>query len=247
MFLIRQWVAACAVLVLVLVIGPAQAGANDDTDQAAAWYFPAWLAEAPYTPVFKVRDTVNKYGRYAGETKTVTIKDLIKFHGHFCGGLVEGATALKVAFDHLFPDGVIDRTDLRIASNNSACGGDVAAYLTGARARFGSHLIDSQLKESDFVVQRLSTGKTVRVVINATTYPKEVRAQMKKIESGKFEPADIDRFQDIQWDYARKLTSRPAIESVDLSVNPDYTWPAPPCQDMGRRRDNDYKDVPVTK
>ena len=219
----------------------------DQGDRLSVWYFPAWLAESPDTPVFEVRGTVNKYGRYADDIKTVTVKDLIKFHGHFCGGLVEAATSLKVAFAQLFPDGIVDRTDLRLASNNSACGGDVAAYLTGTRTRFGSHLIDPQLRESDFVVQRLSTGKTVRVVINAATYPKEVRAQMKKIESGKFEPADIDRFQDIQWDYARKMTSRPAIESVDLSVNPDYTWPAPPCQDMGRRRDNDYKDVPVAK
>jgi len=214
---------------------------------APDWYYPQWLAEAPHTPVFRVRDTVNKYGRYASETKTVTIKDLIKFHGHFCGGLVEGATALKGAFDRLFPDGIIDRTDLVIASNNSACGGDVAVYLTGARARFGSHLIDPNLKESDFVVKRVSTGKSVRVVINAATYPHDVRTQMKKIESGTFEPADIDLFQDLQWAYAKKLVTRPAIESVDVTENPNYAWPEPPCQDMGRRRDNDYKDVPAAR
>ena len=59
-----------------------------------------------------VRDTVNKYGRYADKTKTITLGDLIKFHGHFCGGLVESAGALRIAFDSLFPDGVVDRTDL---------------------------------------------------------------------------------------------------------------------------------------
>ncbi len=181
------------------------------------WHYPQWLAEAPHAPLFGVRDTVNQYGRYAAETKTITIKDLIKFHGHFCGGLVESAAALKVAFDRLFPDAIIDRTDLAIASNNSACGGDVAAYLTGARARFGSHLIDPALKESDFVVRRISTGKSVRVVIGAATYPQDVRTQMKKIESGKFEPADIDLFQNVQWAYAKKLVSRPAIESVDVA------------------------------
>lgn len=213
-------------------------------DNTADWDYPQWLAEAPYAPVFKVRDTVNKYGRYASEPKFITINDLIKFHGHFCGGLVEGATALRVAFDHLFPDGMIDRTDLVIASNNSACGGDVASYLTGARARFGTHLIDPGLKESDFVVKRVSTGKSVRVVVNAATYPHDVRTQMKKIESGKFEPADIDLFQDLQWAYAKKLLSRPAIESVDITDNPDYAWPEPPCKDLGKRRDNDYKNVP---
>jgi formylmethanofuran dehydrogenase subunit E len=234
-------------LAVLALLGTPQAQAVRDGDQAPDWYYPGWLAEAPYAPVFQVRDTVNKYGRYAVETKTITVKDLIKFHGHFCGGLVEGATALRVAFDRLFPDGVIDRTDLEIASSNSACGGDVAAYLTGARARFGSHVIDPQLKESDFVVRRVSTGETVRVVINAATYPHEVRRQMKKVESGDFTPADIDRFQDLQWEYARTLVSRPPTESVDVLKHPAYEWPAPPCKDLGRRRDNDYKAVPAAR
>ena len=212
-------------------------------ESAPEWYYPGWLAAAPHAPVFKVRDTVNKYGRYANETKSVTVKDLIKFHGHFCGGLVEAATALRVAFDRLFPDGVIDRTDLIVASNNSACGGDVASYLTGTRVRFSSHLIDPKLKESDFVAKRISTGKIVRVVINAATYPKEVRTQMRKIESGNFQPADIDLFQELQWAYAKKLVSRPAIEAVAITENPDYIWPEPAVTNLGRRRDNDYKNT----
>jgi formylmethanofuran dehydrogenase subunit E len=234
-------------LLVFLLAMTTPALATPPADNAPDWYYPQWLAEAPHAPVFRVRDTVNKYGRYASETKTVTVKDLIKFHGHFCGGLVEGATALKVAFDRLFPDGIVDRTDLMIASNNSACGGDAAAYLTGARTRFGTHLIDPKLKESDFVVKRVSTGKTVRVVNNAATYPQDVRTQMKKIESGTFEPADIDLFQNLQWAYAKKLVSRSAIESVDVTENPEYAWPEPPCKDMGRRRDNDFRDVPATK
>jgi formylmethanofuran dehydrogenase subunit E len=233
------------VLIAILLVLSLPAGAAGDN--AAGWYYPEWLAAAPHAPVFQVRDTVNKYGRYATETKTITLKDLIKFHGHFCGGLVEGAAALRVAFDRLFPEGVVDRTDLRIASNNSACGGDVAAYLTGARTRFGSHVIDPRLKESDFVVQRVSNGRSVRVVINAATYPHDVREQMKKIESGKFSPADIDLFQDLQWAYAKKLVGRPASESVDLTENPAYAWPELPCKDMGPRRDNDYKTVPEAR
>ena len=232
---------------LLLLAAPVWAGPPALADRSPDWYYPQWLVDAPDAPVFEVRDTVNKYGRYASEIKIITLKDLIKFHGHFCGGLVESATALRVAFDRLFPDGIIDRTDLRIASNNSACGGDVASYLTGARARFGSHLIDPGLKESDFVVQRVSTGKTVRAAINAATYPEDVRTQMKRIESGNYQPADIDLFQDLQWTYARKLVSRPAAESVDVTDNPNYVWPEPPCKDLGRRRDNDYKSVPETR
>ncbi len=212
-------------------------------DETGEWYYPEWLAKAPHAPAFQVRDTVNKYGRYATETKTITLGDLIKYHGHFCGGLVESAVSLSVAFNTLFLDGVIDRTDLKIASNNSACGGDVAAYLTGARTRFGSHLIDQKLKESDFVVQKVSTGQTVRVSINTETYPHDVRTLMRQIELGEATPKTLDRFQALQWAYARKLVNQPGNESVVLVSNPAYVWTKPPCRDMGRRRDNDYKSV----
>jgi formylmethanofuran dehydrogenase subunit E len=214
-------------------------------DMEGEWYFPAWIGTAPHAPLFEVRDTENKYGRYARQTKTITIKDLIRFHGHFCGGLVESAASLRVAFDLLFPDKIIDRTDLRIVSNNSACGGDVASYLTGGRARFGSHAIDNSLTESEFYVQQVSTGRTVHVKLNPAVYPKEVKSQMKKIESGKFEPQDVDLFQELQWAYAKRMVSRPLAESFMTKEVKDYKWPESVCRDLGKRKDNDYKNVPV--
>lgn len=219
--------------------------ASIGADVAGEWYFPEWLGTAPYAPLFEVQDTENKYGRYARKTKTITIKDLIKFHGHFCGGLVESAGSLRVAFDLLFSDGVVDRTDLRIVSNNSACGGDVAAYLTGVRVRFSSHVIDNALTESEFYVQQISTGKTVHVRLNPAVYPKEVKTQMKKIESGKFEPKDIDLFQELQWAYAKRMVNRPLKESFIIEEVKDYKWPEAPCKDPGKRKDNDYKNMPV--
>lgn len=226
------------VLLVFVAMGSAMA------DEAGKWYYPEWLAKAPHAPVFHVRDTVNKYGRYATETKTITLGDLIKYHGHFCGGLVESAVSLSIALNTLFPDGVIDRTDLKIASNNSACGGDVVAYLTGARTRFGSHLIDPKLKESDFVLQKVSTGQMVRASINAKTYPHDVRTLMRQVELGEATPENLDRFQALQWAYARKLINQPGNESVVLVINPTYVWPKATCSDMGKRRDNDYKRAP---
>jgi formylmethanofuran dehydrogenase subunit E len=219
--------------------------ASIGADVSEEWYFPAWLGTAPYAPLFEVRDTENKYGRYARQTKTITIKDLIKFHGHFCGGLVESAASLRVAFDIFFPDKIIDRTDLRIVSNNSACGGDVAAYLTGSRARFNSHVIDNSLTESEFFVQQASTGRTVHVKLNPAVYPKEVKMQMKKIESGNFKPEDLDLFQKLQWAYAKRMVSRPLKEAFLAEEVKDYRWPEVTCKDLGKRKDNDYKNVPV--
>ncbi|MFC1836446.1 formylmethanofuran dehydrogenase subunit E family protein [Thermodesulfobacteriota bacterium] len=207
-------------------------------------YYPEWLAEAPYTPAFYAKDTMHKYGRYDSEAKQITIKDLIKFHGHLCGGLVEASCALSLALQELFEDGIIDRTDLRIVSNNSACGADVASYLTGARVRFASHSIDKQLKGGGFVVQRISKGQTVRVWRNPAVYPTEVKAQMKKIQSEAFGSEDIDLFGRLQWGYAKRLVNNPLKESFFVEKIPNYQWPEPICKDLGDRTDNNYKNAP---
>jgi len=243
----KKW---CYLSLFLLLISPLPAFGMDGESLTAKkditpeWYFPEWLGTSPYAPVFEVKDTVNKYGRYASLSKTITLKDLIKFHGHFCGGLVESAGALRVAFDLLFSDGIIDRTDLRVVSNNSACGGDVAAYLTGAKLRFASHHVDNSLTESEFIVQRVSTGKMVHVKLNPDIYPTEVKTQMKKIESGKFNPKDIDLFQELQWAYAKRLINKPLKESFIVREMKEFEWPEPLCPDLGKRRDNDYKTAP---
>lgn len=239
-----------AIFLTLLLLASAGPGRTAETSGAPAgvspaeWFFPDWLANAPHAPTFKVLDTVNKYGRYANETKTITLGDLIKFHGHFCGGLVESAASLRVAFDVLFPDGIIDRTDLRIVSNNSACGADVASYLAGARLRFGSHQIDNKLTESEFYLQKVSSGRTVHVKLNPAVYPKEVKTQMKKIESGSVEPKDIDLFQELQWAYARRMVSSPLKGSFLIEEVTDFAFPKSVCEDLGRRRDNDFKKAP---
>lgn len=229
-----------AVLVFALAGSLTKAYATD-----AEWWVPEWLTTSAHSPAFEVRDAVNKYGRYADKTKTITLSDLIKFHGHFCGGLVESAGALWMAFDSLLPGGIVDRTDLRVASNNSACAGDVAAFLTGARARFGTHFIDPKLTESEFVVQQVSTGTTVRVRVRPEAYPTEVRDQMRKIESGDFKPEDIDLFQELQWAYAKTIVTHPLNETFMLVDSSDYAWPELPCKDFGIRKDNAYKAMPT--
>jgi acetolactate decarboxylase len=208
------------------------------------WFVPDWLSEAPNAPSFAVRDTLHKYGRYAPQTKTVTLSDLIRFHGHLCGGLMEAAMALRAACDALFPAGVIDRTDLTIVSNNSACGGDVATYLTGSRARFGSHSIDLTLSGGEFIVRRVFSGDTVHVSLRPEVHPHEVKAQMRKLLGGDYSPEDIDLFGRLQWDYARRLVQRPASESFAVEHLHDFVWPDPTCLDLGRRSDNDFKDAP---
>jgi hypothetical protein len=120
-----------------------------------------------------------------------------------------------------------------------------AAYLTGARTRFGSHVIDTKLTESEFVVQQVSTGKTARVGVRPEAYPTDVRTQMRKIESGGFKPEDIDLFKDLHWAYAKKIVSSPLGETFVLLDSAGYVWPDAPCKNFGTRKDNSFKAVPV--
>ncbi len=55
---------------------------------------------------------------------------------------------------------------------------------------------------------------------------------------------DVDLFGELQWAYAGRLASRPASETTIVSFLDDFPWPEPTCQDLGRRRDNDFKDAP---
>ena len=122
----------------------------------------------------------------------------------------------------------------------------MAAYLTGARLRFASHQIDNALTESEFFVQKISTGKTVHVKLNPAVYPVEVKTQMKKIESGNYQPQDIDLFQERQWAYARRLINKPLKDSFIVEETQGISnGPSPVCRDLGPRKDNDYKNVPL--
>ncbi len=68
---------------------------------------------------------------------------------------------------------------------------------------------------------------------------------MKKIESGNFEPKDIDIFQSLQWAYAKRMVNRSLKDSFIVREVKDHRLPEPTCKDMGKRRDNDYKHVPI--
>lgn len=214
-------------------------------DNTIEWYWPLWAASA-VLPEFRVRDTQSSHGRYAVGTKTIGVKDLVKFHGHACDGLFRGAFALAVALPTLFPDEVIDRTDLRVLSRNSPCLGDVAAYLTGGRVRFNSQDVRDE-PGVWFVVQQISTGKGVRVVENPGIYPavlSEEEGQL--VASGLATPRQIDELQAAQWAWVQEVLLRtPPEELYTVSVEV-FIWEDVPYDHRGRRSDVLFKQVPFT-
>jgi len=190
---------------------------------------------APHAPVLEVVDTVSSLGPLAARPQTITIADLVRFHGHPCDGLVAAAAGMAYGLQRLFPGGIVDRTDLAVTVNRSACYGDVAAYLTGARHRYGSLVIDPKLGD-EWILRRRSTGTAVRVRLRPGVKPAEIPALEKRLRHADC-PADlIARVQQLQRSFALAVVSKPPAEVFEISTfEPADGFPGTPRPDALKR------------
>lgn len=212
-------------------------------DRSPAWYNQSWMTNSQYSPIFEVLDTESSLGRYALMTKTITVKDIIKFHGHACDGLLVCAAGLKIGLSKLFPSGIIDRTDLRVITKNSPCFVDTCAYLTGGRINFGTLEIDNSLGWS-WIIQRISTKKAVKISLKKEALPEEVEEMEKKIRGGKYSIKDIDRCRNIQWKFAKKILSLPPNKAFRVTILENFAFPEPTYPKVGKRGDILHKNEP---
>ncbi len=206
------------------------------------WYYPDWIAKSPYAPAFEVLDTESSLGPYAAKTKSITLKDLIKMHGHPCDGLVTAACGLRLGLNKLYPNGVIDRTDTCCITNNSPCFGDVAAYLTGGRIRFGTQKIDTNMG-NEFILYRVSTKQAVKVSLREGVFPQKLAELEKKIKSGNFSIEQMRQCQKLGWDFAESLINRPLEESFVVEDLEAFIWEPDNYIHRGLRGDVINKNV----
>ncbi|MEJ2365176.1 MAG: formylmethanofuran dehydrogenase subunit E family protein [Deltaproteobacteria bacterium] len=218
------------------------AGASEP-DRTPAWYAMDWVTNSKFSPEFEVLDTESALGRYAPMTKTITLKDLVKFHGHACDGLIQAAAAIRLALNELFPKGIIDRTDLRILSKNSPCFVDASAYLTGGRINFGTLDLDNKLGAS-WIVQRISDGSAVKVSRRPGVFPHDLAELEKKVRSGKATPEEITRTRDLAWAFSKDLLSHPLSESFAVEKLSSFKFPASVYPKVGDRGDVKHKNDP---
>lgn len=212
-------------------------------DRSPAWYNNDWMTNSKFSPEFEVLDTESALGRYATMTKTITLKDMIKFHGHACDGLIMGAAGIRLALDELFPEGIIDRTDLRIISKNGPCFMDASAYLTGGRINFGTLDIDGSLGVG-WIVQRISTGKTVKSSLRDGVFPKELAAIEKKIRAGKGTSEDLTYCRDLAWVFSKDLLAQPLSKSFSVKILKNFSFPESDYPKVGKRGDIIQKNTP---
>ena len=244
----RALVIAAALLALGRVIAwCAPSETAPVLDPAPTSEYPAWYTfdamQAPDAPRFHVWDTESALGRYAGMTKLIALKDLVKMHGHPCDGLVTAACALKLGLQELYQDGVIDRTDTCVITNNSACFVDVAAYVTGARIRFGTQKIDPELGD-EFIVYRQSTKKAVKVALRPGVFPPTLKTLEDKIRGDRGAATDIDLCREAGTAFAHWLLQQPTESTFVLTALEGFVWEPDEYEHVGQRTDILAKSAP---
>ncbi|WP_319407153.1 FmdE family protein [uncultured Desulfosarcina sp.] len=214
-------------------------------DQVPTWFAP--MVAQPYAPVFEILATRGTQGRYYPYTYAVTLKDMVKFHGHDCEGLSHVACCCKVAFAVLFPDGIIDRSVLWGITGNSPCWSDGVAFLTGARIQYGNlayfkekkygHAIILYREDTDMAVMATWKHGIDNIPGEPVVLPEKIAwkpvvdmqevLELKKVvkKAGEHpDPYQVDLMRYFQYRHINDILSRPLEESYQVQKMENFAW-----------------------
>jgi formylmethanofuran dehydrogenase subunit E len=233
----------------MLLLSAYPAAASDGkSDNSQDWFYSKAIAKAKYNKPIVVRDTDGALGRYSLMTKEISLKDLARIHGHACDGLVIAFVEIKAVLEKLFPDGVVDRTDLRVVSKNGPCWVDTVAMMTGARINFKTLRLD---KIGDgFIIQRISTGEAYDVHLKPGVFPEDQAALEGKIRKLRSEgkpvtAEDINTVEKMADALNLKLLTTPPDKLLDIKPLVDFKFnPNDTVDVFGNRGDIINKDMP---
>lgn len=191
-------------------------------------YFPLWAKFSKNNTPIEVLDTNSSLGRYSSYTKKLGLEDLALIHGHLCDGLVISFVELKEVLKKLFPDGVIDRTDLRVVSKNGPCWIDAAVMMTGARINFGTLSIDKSVGNG-FIVQKISTGETYQVKLKDGVFSADLVALEAKIKSEakagkKVSDTDIQKLETMANELSKKVLATEPDKLMEIKKLENYKF-----------------------
>lgn len=221
---VRLGLWATVALLEVALSLPAKDGASEETLKAVRE-----IQKAPHAPVVRVVDTVSSLGPLGGEARVVTLEDLVKYHGHPCDGLVIAAAGITFGLRSLFGSAAVDRTDVVVACNASCCYGDVAAYLTGARARYGSLIIDKGLGD-EWILHRRSTGKTFRVRLRPGIKPPGLGEMETRLREAGCDRDLMQRVAQLQEHASKAVLAVEPREAFEVSPVPSFPYAVAPVR-----------------
>jgi formylmethanofuran dehydrogenase subunit E len=173
------------------------------------------IAQASRSPSVLVRDTVSSQGAMVDQPQRVTVADLVRYHGHPCDGLAVSAAGIAYGLGVLFPEGVVDRTDMLAATNASVCYGDVAAYLTGSRARYGTLIVDSKLGDA-WILCRRSSNQCVEVKLIPGIKPADLAPLEARLRGEGCDASLMEQVQRLQKQFALSVLSSPPERSFTV-------------------------------
>lgn len=191
-------------------------------------YFPLWAKFSKNNTPIQVLDTNSSLGRYSTSIKKIGLADLAKIHGHLCDGLVISFVELKQVLKKLFPNGIVDRTDLRVVSKNGPCWVDAASMMTGARINFGTLSIDKTVGNG-FIVQKISTGETYQVKLKDGVFPNDLTQLEGKIKSEakagkKVSDKDIKKLETLANKLSEKVLNTSPGEFIEIKQLDNYKF-----------------------
>ncbi len=169
-----------------------------------------------------VLDTDFSKGRLQHQQK-IGMLDLEKFHGHLCDGLVMGFLAYKKAAEVLYPNGIVDRTNLRIVSKPSPCLTDVAVYLSGARYQFNTFYVDTTFS-GIYIVQRIDNLKTVKVNLQKGFVPSAIDSLGRLAVQNKLSPCGLDSLKRLENAFTKKLLKSKNNYFLTVEEIPNFVW-----------------------
>lgn len=191
-------------------------------------YLPLWAKFSKNNVPIQVLDTNSSLGRYSAYTKKIRLEDLAKIHGHLCDGLVISFVELNAVFKKLFPNGIVDRTDIRVVSKNGPCWVDASSMLTGARINFGTLSIDKSVRNG-FIVQKISTGETYQVKLKDGVFPEDLAKLETKIKSEaksgeKVSDKDIKQLETLANKLSKKILNSSTDEIIEIKKLDNYRF-----------------------
>ena len=171
---------------------------------------------------FTTIDTDFSKGRLSYQQK-ISLNDLKKFHGHLCDGLVVGTLAMQQAFDELYPNQPIDRTNLRIVSKPSPCLTDVAIYFTGGRYQFNTFYVDTAF-EGLYIVQRIDNNQAVSVSLIKGVKPTAIDSLGNLATQHKLLPCDLDQLKILEDNFTKQLLRTDLKKIFTVRKIDNFNW-----------------------
>ncbi len=140
----------------------------------------------------------------------VPFSEVVKFHGHFCGGITLGYIASKIAIRELRSGRDVDEQLVAVVEND-ACGIDAIQMVTGCTLGKGNLIFKDHGKHVYTFINR-ATNDAVRISLKDLQHDEnpELKALREKVWNGTATPEEAELMKKMmQEDIGRMLADPP--------------------------------------